>query len=74
MIRAIAFAHVELANGCMAMVHDELIAEVPGGDAEAGLAERLRECFRQAFVEAFQVARGEGLVDARLGGRLSRAQ
>ena len=58
--------HVELGGGLVAMVHDELIAEVAENGAEAA-AETLRACLHRAFVETFPGAPTVGLVDAHLG-------
>ena len=66
MMLAIAYAHVELGGVLVAMVHDELLAEVPEADA-ATVAEKLKECLHRAFVETFPGAPTRGLVDAHVG-------
>src|SRR5512132_3075859 len=52
MMLAIAYAHAELGGVLVAMVHDELLAEVPEANA-ATVAEKLKECLHRAFVETF---------------------
>ena len=52
MMLAIAYAHVELGGVLVAMVHDELLAEVPEADAPT-VADKLKGCLHQAFVETF---------------------
>ena len=67
MMRAIAMVHVELPGVLVAMVHDELLAEVPEADA-AATVDTLRTCLHRAFVETFPGAPTLGLVDAHVGG------
>jgi DNA polymerase family A len=52
MMCAIAHVHAELGGVLVAMVHDELLAEVPEADAPT-VAEKLKECLHRAFVETF---------------------
>jgi DNA polymerase I-like protein with 3'-5' exonuclease and polymerase domains len=54
------------SGGLVAMVHDELLAEVPEADAER-IAETLKTCLHRAFVETFPGAPTRGLVDAHVG-------
>ena len=65
-MRAIAYVHAELCGVLVAMVHDELLAEVPEEDAER-VAETLKKCLHRAFVETFPGAPTAGLIDAHLG-------
>jgi DNA polymerase-1 len=66
MMRAIALVHAELPGVLVAMVHDELLAEVLEGDADAAV-ETLKACLTRAFVETFPGAPTLGLVDAHVG-------
>jgi DNA polymerase-1 len=66
MMRAIALVHAELPGVLVAMVHDELLAEVPGEDADAAV-ETLKTCLHRAFVETFPGAPTLGLIDAHVG-------
>ena len=66
MMRAIALVHAELPGVLVAMVHDELLAEVPAADADATV-EILKSCLHRAFVETFPGAPTLGLVDAHVG-------
>jgi DNA polymerase-1 len=66
MMRAIAYVHAERPGILVAMVHDELLAEVPEADADATV-ETLKACLYRAFVETFPGAPTLGLVDAHLG-------
>jgi DNA polymerase I len=66
MMRAIVLVHQELPSILVAMVHDELLAEVPEADA-AATVETLKSCLHDAFVETFPGAPTLGLVDAHVG-------
>jgi DNA polymerase I-like protein with 3'-5' exonuclease and polymerase domains len=48
------------------MVHDELLAEVPEGDADA-IVETLKSSLHRAFEATFPGAPTLGLVDAHVG-------
>lgn len=66
MMRAIAYVHAERPGILVAMVHDELLAEVPETDAD-GTVETLKSCLHRAFIETFPGAPTLGLVDAHVG-------
>lgn len=66
MMSAIALVHAELPGVLVAMVHDELLAEVPESDADVAI-ETLKSCLHRAFVETFPCAPTLGLVDAHVG-------
>ena len=66
MMRAIALVHAELPDVLVAMVHDELLAEVPEAETER-TADTLKSCLHRAFVETFPGAPTLGLVDAHAG-------
>jgi DNA polymerase-1 len=66
MMRAIAYVHAELGGVLVAMVHDELLAEVPEEKATRA-AETLKKCLHRAFVETFPGAPTLGLVEAKIG-------
>lgn len=66
MMRAIALVHAEMPDVLVAMLHDELLAEVPEGQADK-TAKTLKDCLIRAFVETFPGAPTLGLVDARIG-------
>ncbi len=66
MMRAIAYVHTERPGVLVAMVHDELLAEVPAADADT-TAEILKSCLHRAFVATFPGAPTVGLVEAHVG-------
>jgi DNA polymerase-1 len=66
MMRAIALVHAEVPGVLVAMVHDELLAEVPEDDADAAAA-TLKSCLHHAFVDTFPGAPTLGLVDGHVG-------
>jgi DNA polymerase-1 len=66
MMRAIVYVHAARPGVLVAMVHDELLAEVPEADADATV-ETLKSCLTRAFVETFPGAPTLGLVDAHVG-------
>jgi DNA polymerase I-like protein with 3'-5' exonuclease and polymerase domains len=65
-MRAIAYVHAERPGVLVAMVHDELLAEVPEGEAGATV-DILKSCPTRAFEETFPGAPIGGLVDAHVG-------
>jgi DNA polymerase-1 len=66
MLRAMIALHRRMLGAMVATVHDELLLEVPEGDAEAA-ARVLEEVMLEAFVKTFPKAPTAGLVDVHVG-------
>ena len=65
-MRAIVEIHRRRPGMLVAMIHDELVAEVPEDRAD-DTAAVLRECMTAAFAETFLGAPLRGIVDAKVG-------
>jgi DNA polymerase I len=66
MMRAIAEIHRRRPGILVAMIHDELLAEVPEDRAHEGVVV-LRDCMTAAFAETFPGAPLLGIVDVKVG-------
>ena len=66
MMRAIAEIHRRRPGILVAMIHDELLAEVPEDRADEAVV-LLRECMTAAFAETFPGAPLLGIVDVKVG-------